>query len=147
MGTKSQKVDKPLIIADEPSTQALARHCPDLENWATSWRYDDSDLAAGRRIVEFFKPFLLHLLTRRLSAKTLHRHRDHLWMLGGEVIRRRHEDDHRRRLPVEQLTFALLEEDAGPLIYPRITEREQRSFDSTCGKFHRFLISSEIDAK
>ena len=145
MGTKSQKVGKPSIIADELSTQALARYCPDLENWAKSWRIDDSDLAAGRRIVEFFKPFLLHLLTRGLSAKTLHRHRDHLWMLGGEVIRRRREDVHRRRLPVEQVTFALLEDDAGPLIWPRIAEREQRSFDSTCGKFHRFLTSSQTD--
>ncbi|XXG31411.1 MAG: hypothetical protein WJ306_02100 [Ferrovum myxofaciens] len=54
----------------------------------------ESDLAPGHLVVEFFKPFLLHLLARNLAASTLRRHRDHLWMLGGEVIRRRQEDPH-----------------------------------------------------
>ena len=80
-------------------------------------------MTPGHLIVEFFKPFLLHLLTKKLAPSTLRRHRDHLWMLGGEVIRRRQEDSHLCSLPVEKVTFALLEEDGGPLIWPRITER------------------------
>lgn len=93
----------------------------------------------GQRIVEFFKPFLRHLLAQGLSAKTLRRHYDHLWMLGGEVIRRRQENSNLRRLAVEKATFALLEEDGGPLIWPRISEPEQDSFDATCRKLYRFF--------
>ena len=69
-------MDESPIIADEASAQALAQYCPDLENWAQSWCYEQSDLVQGQRIVKFLKPFLLHLLNQRLSAKTLHKHRD-----------------------------------------------------------------------
>lgn len=130
------------------SAQALASYCPDLDNWSESWLIEERDLAPGQRIVEFFKPFLLHLLTQGLASKTVRRHYDHLWMLGGEVIRRRQEDPHLRRLPVEKVTFALLEEDGGPLIWPRISESEQDSFDATCRKLYRFFtvpISADDD--
>jgi len=105
------------IIADEASAQALAQYCPDLENWAQSWCYEERDLVPGKRIVEFLRPFLLHLLAQGLTAKTLRKHCDYLWMLGGEVIRRRHENSNLSRVVVEKATFALLEEDGGPLIF------------------------------
>jgi hypothetical protein len=69
-------------------------------------------------------------------------------MLGGEVIRRRQEDTQLSRLPVEKVTFELLEEDGGPLIWPRITEQEQGSFDASCRKLYRFLSTvSEQNSK
>lgn len=139
MSSKRQKVGKAPIIADETSAHALAQYCSDLENWGQSWCCEERDLVPGQRIVEFFKPFLVHLLAQGLTSKTLRRHYDHLWMLGGEVIRRRQQDSHLRRLPVEKVTFALLEEDGGPLIWPRISEPEQDAFDATCRKLYRFF--------
>lgn len=127
------------IVADKDAACTLLQYCPDIEGWPKSWSYEEGDLAPGHRIVEFFKPFLLHLLAKKPAASTLRRHRDHLWMLGGEVIRRRQEDPHLCHQPVEKVTFALLEEDGGPLIWPRITEQEQDSFDASCRKFYRFL--------
>jgi hypothetical protein len=141
MSSKSQRVSKAAIIADEVS--ALAQYCPDLENWPQIWSFDERDIAPGKRIVEFFRPFLFHLLSQGLATKTLRRHRDHLWMLGGEVIRRRQENSTLRRLAVEKVTFALLEEDGGPLIWPRISEQEQDAFDATCRKFYRHLTATE----
>ena len=96
------------------AAHALLAYCPDIEDWPKLWSYEEGDLAPGHLIVEFFKPFLLHLLAKKLATSTLRRHRDHLWMLGGEVIRRRQEYPHLCRLPVEKVTFALLEEDGGP---------------------------------
>lgn len=144
MNSKGQKVGKAPIIADKASTQALARYCPDLENWAKIWCCEERDLVPGQRILELFKPFLLHLLAQGLASKTVRRHYDHLWMLGGEVIRRRQEDSNLRRLPVEKVTLALLEEDGGPLIWPRISESEQDSFDATCRKLYRFFTVSDL---
>lgn len=141
MAGKKQMMDGVAIVADEKGARALLEYCPDIEAWPERWSYEKSDLASGRRIVEFIEPFLLHLLTKKLAASTLRRHRDHMWMLGGEVIRRRQEDAHLRRLPVEKVTFALLEEDGGPLIWPRITEQEQNSFDASCRKLYRFLTT------
>lgn len=148
MGGKKQKVNKAAIVTDKEIACQLHRYCPDIEDWPERWSYEESDLAPGRRIVEFFKPFLLHLLTKKLAASTLRRHRDHLWMLGGEVIRRRQDDTQLSRLPVEKVTFELLEEDGGPLIWPRITEQEQDAFDASCRKLYRFLMSAaEQNAK
>ena len=60
-----------------------------------------------------------------------------VWLLGGEIIRRRHDD--RAKRPIEDLLFDLLEDEGGPLIWPRITESEQNAFDATCRKLYRFL--------
>lgn len=125
----------------------LAEYCPDLAQWPQRWQFDQHDIAAGQRIVEFLTPFLLHLLGEGLATKTLHRHRDHLWMLGGELIRRRYEDDKLEKMPVGKAIAELIEEDGGPLIWPRITEAEQKSFDATCRKLYNYLNSTAKPAR
>src|SRR5215471_3291945 len=94
----------------------LATYCPDLDEWPARWRYEQRDVAPGQKLVECFKPFLCHLLTLDLSRKTLHRHRDHLWLLGGELIRKLHEAPGFRRRPIDQLVLAAVDEDGGPFI-------------------------------
>lgn len=84
-------------------------------------------------------PFLLDLLDRKQALSTVRRHRDKLWLLGGEMIRRRHQDGELARLNASDLLEQLIEPDGGPLIYPRISESEQRSLDATCSKLHRFM--------
>ena len=126
---------------------ALAAYCPDLEQWPRTWCGDDSDLPPGHAIVEFFKPFLLHLLDEGLATKTLHRHRDHLWLLGGELIRRRYDDPKLKKMSVAKAIDGLIEEEGGPLIYPQITEAEQKSFDATCCKLYIFLNSNPKPAR
>jgi hypothetical protein len=137
MGNTHRKVSKPAIIPEEAA--ALEQFCPDLANWPRSWRYEAGDVPIGQDIVEHLKPFLLDLLHQPLVDKTRARHRDHLWMLGGEIIRRRHEDPDLTRQPVKELLANLIEEDGGPLIWPHISESEQKSFDATCRKLYRFI--------
>jgi hypothetical protein len=123
-------------------TAALAELCPDLENWPNTWRYQQSDIALGERIAECFKAFTLHLLNRGLATKTLQRHRDHLWMLGGEIIRRAQQEPKVARKPAKRLLLEFVDDDCGPLIWPRISEQQQNSFDATCRKLYQFLITS-----
>jgi hypothetical protein len=134
----SHKVAGELIIPSERAAQ-LSRYCPDLANWPQSWSFDDPDLPPGRSIVQCLTPFLLHLLEQQLAAKTLRKHRDNLWLLGGELIRERYDDDQLMQLPIDQLIGNRIDDEGGPLIYPRITESAQESFDATCRKLHRFL--------
>lgn len=122
---------------------ALDRYCPDLAHWPQTWKHEESDVPIGQSLVEHFKPFLLYLLRQSLSDKTRARHRDHLWMLGGEIIRRRHDDASLAKQSVKVLLFNLIEEEGGPLIWPRISEPEQKSFDATCRKLYRFLQSDK----
>jgi biotin operon repressor len=38
-------------------------------------------------MVVFFRPFIEHLIELNLSRKTIRKHIDNLWILGGEIIR------------------------------------------------------------
>jgi hypothetical protein len=133
MGAKAVKKTG-AIVAEE----ALATYCPDLAEWPALWRYEDRDVVAGQHIVECFKPFLLHLLSLGLSPKTLRKHRDNLWLLGGELIRELWETPRLRKRPIEELIASTVDDDGGPRLSHRQSEAEQGSFDSTCRKFHRF---------
>lgn len=106
------------------------------------WQYETADLAPGLAIVAIFKPFLLDLLRSKASTSAFNRHRDNLWQIGGEIIRRRHDDPDLHRLPVGELIHTLVEEDSGPLIWPRISESEQNAIDATSRKLYRFLYRS-----
>ncbi len=127
-------------------TERLLQYCPDLENWPGSWSVEPRDIAPGQRIVSCFTPFLLHLLNLKLSRKTLRVHRDNLWTLGGEIIRELHEDPSLRAHPVEKLLLSVIDEQGGPLLYQETSEQQQRSFDSTCRRFYRFLHNSQTQA-
>jgi hypothetical protein len=129
------------VSPSEPAgaDDALAAYCPDLDQWPTSWRYEERDAAPGRAMVECFKPFLRHLLNLELSGKTLRQHRDNLWLLGGELIRHLHASPRLRRRPIEQVVLQVLDDEGGPLISYGATEQQQRSFDATCCRFYRFL--------
>ena len=98
----------------------------------------------GEKIVEYFTPFLRHLLSLNLSRATLRKHRDNLWALGGEIISMLHETPRLRKRPMADVVFAALREEGGPLLHNQ-SEEEQRSFDSTCRKFLRFLKASKSE--
>jgi len=113
-----------------------------LNEWPQRWRCEDADLAPGAAIVATFKLFLLDLLRRKTSKTTFNRDRDNLWQVGGELIRRRYEDPQLKRLAIDDLIQQLIEEDGGPLIWPRVSEAEQNAIDTTCRKLYRFLNQS-----
>jgi hypothetical protein len=116
----------------------LAAVCRDLDQWPHSWMGFPEDIPPGEQIVAAFRPFLLHLVALQLSRKTLRKHVDNLWLLGGELIRDVNTTPALRKRPIAALLFAAVEE-GGPLLYHGDSEAEQRSFDSTCRKLRRFL--------
>lgn len=126
--------------APYPTLQA---YCPDLAEWPQRWRIEERDLPPGKALLELFTPFLEHLRTDSgLSRKTLCRHRDNLWMLGGDLIGRLQDDPALRKRSPRHLLLDLLDDDAGgPLVCP-MSEEDQRSVDSTCRKLNAFLRST-----
>jgi hypothetical protein len=97
----------------------------------------DKDLPPGEQLVVLFRPFLEHLAASGLTPKTTQKHVDNMWALGGEFIRDLNYDPSLRKQPVEQHLLHMIE-SGGPLLYHG-GEDQQRSFDSTCRKFRRFL--------
>jgi hypothetical protein len=132
------------LPAQQIAADPLQSYFPDLDQWPASWAYEECDIPPGLRIVECFKPFLREMLALSLSRNTSRRHRDNIWVLGGEIIRRLQMDSGLRGLPVEQVVLDLIGDDGGPLLSHGQSEAEQRSFDATCRKLFRFLTAPEI---
>ncbi len=64
---------------------------------------EEKDLPPGRKLVEYFMPFLLHLAESGLSKRTIQNHVDNMWLLGGEIIRDVNENPRLRKVAAEQL--------------------------------------------
>ena len=96
------------------------------------------DLAPGEALLACLRPFIEYLASSALSPKTIRRHVNNLWLLGGEIIRDLNYDPSLRKKAAEVLLRNVIHEDGGPLIHNGF-EEDQRSFDATCRKLHRFL--------
>ena len=118
----------------------LAAYCGDLQDWPRSWMGWEKDLPPGARLVMCFQAFLQHLISSGLSRKTIRRHGDNLWKLGGEIIRDLHQTPSLRRRDMQSVLRDCIHEDGGPLL-PNGSPEEQQSFDATCRKLHQFLAA------
>jgi hypothetical protein len=102
-----------------PSTpDPLLPYCHDLQEWPERWMGEEKEpFLPGRRLVEYFMPFLLHLAGSGLSKKTIQNHVDNLWLLGGEIIRDLNNDPSLRKLPSKRPVTDVIHPDGGPLIH------------------------------
>ena len=132
--TKTSRINRAATAA-LPDASA---YCRDLPNWPRSWMGLEKDLPPGEGLIVCFRPFIESLASAGLSPKTIRRHVDNLWVVGGEIIRDLHDDPSLRKKTAEQLLRAAVHDDGGPLLYHG-SEEQQRSVDSTCRKLYRFL--------
>lgn len=121
-----------------PALQALVAP---LDKWSKTWAGDDEDESIGQALATTFRSFLMHLQQQKLSWKTLRRHRDSLWLIGGEIIRALNDDPALRNQPPRQLLMDSLDGGQAPLVNS-ITEAEQMAIDATARKLLRFLAAT-----
>src|SRR5215831_7423118 len=136
--TKNSRINR----VTQPAANRVSAYCRDLGRWPRSWMGVEKDLPIGDELVACLRPFIEHLASSSLSPKTIRRHVDNLWLLGGEIIRDLNFDPSLRRVSAEKLLRSVIHEDGGPLVHNG-SEDEQRSFDSTCRKLYRFLTQSQ----
>jgi hypothetical protein len=134
---KTSSVNRPVEPVSAPD---VSPYCRDLQNWPRSWMGIDKDLPPGDQLIECFRPFIQHLAASGLSPTTIRRHVDNLWSLGGEIIRDLHYTPSLRKVAADRLLRDAIHQDGGPLIHNG-SEDQQRSFDATCRKLHRFFSS------
>jgi hypothetical protein len=102
----------------------------------------EKDLPPGEQLVTLFRPFLEHLAMSNLTPKTIQKHVDNIWVLGGEFITELNYTPSLRKAPVEKVLADMIKE-GGPILHHGDCEEQQRSFESTCRKLWRFLNQSQ----
>jgi len=136
--SKSTPSDK---IATASSSIALRvyAYVPDLDAWPDSWMIDQPDRDIGKAMVTVLTPFIDHLISQGLAKRTIKRHVDNLWALGGEIITRINWDPSLRKHTAEQLILQVIDEYGGPLLSNPLDPNDQKPFDCACRKLYKFL--------
>ncbi|GEM_PF-471381 len=116
--------------------------CPDFPEWPESWHGEKEDIPYGQGLLDAMRPFVIYLISSGLKKKTIRNHMDNLWLLGGEIIRSVSMFDRYDIPPAENL-MRNVDEEGGPLCRHIHSEEHQKSYDATCRKLHKFLVTIE----
>lgn len=117
-----------------------------MDGWPKSWAGTHEDEPVGRRIVAALRPFLTHLQHQGLSSRTLRRHLDNLWLIGGEIIRQLDDDPARRDQRTHALLLEAIQDGEAPLVRD-LTEEQQAALDATARKLLKFVAASNPRAR
>ncbi len=119
--------------------KSLLEICPDFYDWPKRWMGLPENLPYGGKIVSIFRPFAEDLLSKGYRDKTVKKHIDNLWLLGGELIRMVDMDPELRNKEALVLLRENIGTYGGPYCRHLDTDEEFKSFDSTCRKLFKFL--------
>ena len=112
--------------------------CPDFPEWPDRWAGVRRDIPYGQGILDAMRPFVIHLIARGLKEKTIRKHIDNLWLLGGEIIRIVAMFGDYDAPPGESLRQNV-DEGGGPYCRHLHSESQEQSYDATCRMLHKFL--------
>ena len=112
--------------------------CPDFEEWPSKWMGLNDDLIYGKKLLEEIRPFVEQLVYSELTDKTIKKHLENLWLLGGEIIRTV-SDEQEYNLPPLIILSESVDSYGGPPCRHLHSEAEENSFNSTCKKLHKHL--------
>lgn len=112
--------------------------CHDFPEWPDRWMIVEKDKVYGQGLLDAMRPFVEHLMAKKLKKKTIRTHMDNLWLLGGEIIRSVHIYQEYNVPPIKKLRDSV-DSEGGPYSQYLDSEWAINSFDATCRKFHRFF--------
>ena len=131
--------EKQKSLHPKDAMSLFLEYCKDIDEWPDRWEIDEEDIEIGRDIVEQFKPFIVSLIEKGLSKKTVKSYRDYLWALGGELIRQINEDESERRLSARELILIHVDNYGGPYWRHAYNESDKARYDSVCKKLFKFI--------
>ncbi|MBN1603886.1 MAG: hypothetical protein JW915_19905 [Chitinispirillaceae bacterium] len=109
-----------------------------INEWPRSWQGVKEDILYGQEIIKYMIPFIDEIKSKGQSIKTINKHIDNLWVLGGNIIKELNDYEENRELPALKMILNNIDNNEGPLIHD-FSELQQDEFNSTCRKFYKFL--------
>ncbi len=120
----------------------LEPYCKDIDEWPDSWKFDKPDIVTGEKILHsVIIPFLYFPISKKLTKRTIERHVDSIWLLGGEIIGRVNNDESLREKDGLSLEKEFVDDSGGPYSKHLHSETDMDSFDRSCRKLYKFLKS------
>jgi hypothetical protein len=119
--------------------KSLSKIGLDFGDCPQRWMGLPEDIPYGEEIVIIFRPFAEDLLSEGYKDKTVKKHLDNLWLLGGELIREVNMDPDLRNKEAPVLLLENIGTYGGPYCSHLEADEEFKSFDSTCRKLFNFL--------
>ena len=95
------------------------------------------DIPYGQEIIKYMAPFIDNMKGNGLSIKTINKHIDNLWVLGGNIIKELNDYEENRELPALKMILNSIDSNEGTLIHD-FSEFQREEFDSTCRTFYKF---------
>jgi len=120
----------------------LEDYCKDVVEWPKRWMIVDEDIEYGEKVMGVFIPFLIDIVKRGYSRRTIRNHMDNIWLLGGEIIDRINLYESLRHKSPDIVVRDMVDFEGGPYSIHIDTDSERRSFDNTCRKLHNYLEQS-----
>ena len=111
-----------------------------MDRWPDVWARIDEDVPVGQGFVAEMRPFIQYLHEAGLSPKTVRRHLDNCWVIGGEIIRQFNLEPELRKMKPLQILLDAIAIGEAPLV-KHADDREQLEYDATARKLLRFLKS------
>ena len=115
---------------------------PSFAEWPERRKGSKEDVPCARAILGVFAPVVQSLIDTGLTGKTIVHHCFNLWLHGGET-RRGVSTYNKYNANPYSMVIASIGPGGGILCRHHETERDMNSYDSTCGRLYKFLVSSE----
>lgn len=120
----------------------ITDYCKNTDEWPNSWKREKRDIEVGERILRnIFIPFFRFLIEKQFTKKTIKKHTNNIWLLGGELIDRVEQEEELRTLNELELVLKFVDSRGGPYSNHIDSESEMISFDSSCKKLYKYLKS------
>lgn len=117
-----------------------------MNEWPDSWAGLEADKAFGAALVAEMRPFVVHMQSLGLAPRTVRNHLDNLWVIGGEIVRRLHDEPELRRKEPREVLLDAIDLGEAPLVHGA-SESEQRGLDATARRLLRFLTKGGSEAR
>lgn len=122
--------------------QTLSAFYDLMASWPWSWAGSKDDIPVGEGLVAELRPFIADLCALDLTPKTIRRHLDNCWVIGGEIIREVIDNPRLLKSPPRKLLLNAIDFGEAPLVHT-FSELEQRSLDATARRLLRFFAAQD----
>jgi hypothetical protein len=116
----------------------------DIDEWPQRWAGNEEDIIIGLRLMDEFKTYLLALVAQGRKKKTVKKHADYLWGLGGEIIRDTNENGVSPNLSSSEILLLYVNAFGGPYWRHAYNDKDRQQYDGICRQLYKYISQKQL---